>query len=322
MECRLLEKREHEKTRVLWEEVFWEDTKKFLDYYYTFVTDHNHIYVIEEEDLRSMLHLNPYKINVKEKEFLLHYIVAVSTREQYRGQGYMRKLLKRSFQDMYERKEPFTYLMPAKEAIYEPFGFVTVSEQAHYKVKKEEFFEKLEEVCKGCHITEILEKDCKELAAFSQRILSGEYEIFTTHTEAYFRQLIKEQQCQSGGIYGIRNQGEIKGYFLLADEGYTQVRELVSEKELGLVLEIKDQPKIMVRPIHMETFLGLFADEEEVQVVDEVIMENTGVYVRCKDSKEGYVKREKEIEEQKALKVDELTRKYLEKNKILINEIV
>ena len=36
-------------TRTLWEQVFTEDTKEFLDYYYTEKTKNNEIYVIETE---------------------------------------------------------------------------------------------------------------------------------------------------------------------------------------------------------------------------------------------------------------------------------
>lgn len=36
-------------TRTLWEQVFTEDTKEFLDYYYTEKTKNNEIYVIETD---------------------------------------------------------------------------------------------------------------------------------------------------------------------------------------------------------------------------------------------------------------------------------
>ncbi|MGC4017939.1 MAG: GNAT family N-acetyltransferase [Muricomes sp.] len=74
----------------LWEKVFAEDSKKFLDYYYFMKTRDNQIYVIEEDEaIRSMLHLNPYMLQVEEKEFRCHYIVAVATESEYRKRGYM-----------------------------------------------------------------------------------------------------------------------------------------------------------------------------------------------------------------------------------------
>ena len=61
MELRRLEEQEHQKTRKLWEEVFSDDTRAFLDYYYFIKTRENEIWVIEEDgEIQSMLQLNPY----------------------------------------------------------------------------------------------------------------------------------------------------------------------------------------------------------------------------------------------------------------------
>ena len=46
-EVRKLEKREHIRSRKLWEKVFTEDSTEFLDYYYSVKTSENEIYVIE-----------------------------------------------------------------------------------------------------------------------------------------------------------------------------------------------------------------------------------------------------------------------------------
>ena len=65
MILRKLEQSEHDRTRRLWEEVFTEDTKAFLDYYYYIKTRDNQIYAVEEDgDICSMLQLNPYKVVV------------------------------------------------------------------------------------------------------------------------------------------------------------------------------------------------------------------------------------------------------------------
>ena len=68
MTLRRLEANEHVKTRILWEEVFPEDTKAFLDYYYYIKARDNQIYVIEADgEICSMLQLNPYTGRVEEK---------------------------------------------------------------------------------------------------------------------------------------------------------------------------------------------------------------------------------------------------------------
>lgn len=53
---------EHDRTRILWEEVFSDDTPKFLDYYYSEVAKiiRYTICTVEDGAIQSMLHLNPY----------------------------------------------------------------------------------------------------------------------------------------------------------------------------------------------------------------------------------------------------------------------
>ena len=114
-------------SRALWEMVFEEDTQQFLDYYDAYVADHNKIYTDwENGQAVSMLHRNPYRICVGDMQADSSYIVAVATKEEYRHQGRMKKLLLEAFSDSFREGEPFVYLMPASEKIYLPFGFRTV----------------------------------------------------------------------------------------------------------------------------------------------------------------------------------------------------
>ena len=101
MILRKLEPQERAETRKLWEEVFPEDTKEFLDYYYFVKTGINEIYVIEADGgIRSMIQLNPYKTQIMDRECASHYIIAVSTQKEYRGRGFMRSLLIKSMEEM------------------------------------------------------------------------------------------------------------------------------------------------------------------------------------------------------------------------------
>ena len=60
MKIEKLEVSQHLDTRKLYEEVFPEDEKSFVDYYYQEKTKDNIIYVVrEDDDIQAMLHLNP-----------------------------------------------------------------------------------------------------------------------------------------------------------------------------------------------------------------------------------------------------------------------
>ena len=137
MILRKLDQSEHGKTRPLWEEVFVEDTKDFLDYYYYIKTRDNQIYVVEEDgQICSMLQLNPYTLKVGSKELPSAYIIAVATRKVFRGRGFMGALLRTALEDMYQAKIPFTFLMPAAEAIYTPYDFRFIYDQCIGSLKQ------------------------------------------------------------------------------------------------------------------------------------------------------------------------------------------
>jgi len=124
MKIRYLALEEHIKSRALYEEVFVEDEKTFVDAYYKIKAAGNKILVAEDgTEPVSMLHRNPYTFSFRGTRVRADYIVAVATRYSYRHQGWMRRLLTRALQDMAEEEMPFTFLMPADEAIYTPFDF-------------------------------------------------------------------------------------------------------------------------------------------------------------------------------------------------------
>ena len=181
MKVRILQKAEHSLTRPLWELVFVEDSKAFLDYYYFFKTQENEIFVIEEDGaVRSMLHLNPYLIRAGEQQFNGHYIIGVATECAYRKRGYMAMLLKDAMQKMYERKELFTFLMPAAEAIYTPFDFRFVYDQTlrTYVIDKQQDYECSMGVSEGVVVTDAGIGEGKNLADFFNEYFSGKFQVY------------------------------------------------------------------------------------------------------------------------------------------------
>ncbi len=332
MEIRKLETEEHVRTRELWEAVFSEDTDRFLDYYYEYMTSHNDIYVVEKDsEIVSMLHMNPYQMMIKGTVFSSHYIVAVATKECERKQGLMGKLLRRALHDSYHSENPFVYLMPAAEEIYKPYDFVTVCEQKHYQ-----YLGPMEGANFVSHNPSISfeyakAEHCEKLAEFVNEHIGASYQIFTYRDESYYRQLLKEQACQKGGIIIVRKAGKMVGCFLTANEGYQQVRELIFLKgmleELDLLLEVKEAPKIMARATHVEKLLLRMylskGGKNIYHIKDNIIENNTGVYrmspsyggMRCR-------KISNEINESEAMSVSEITKLVFENSSVLLNEIV
>ena len=135
---RYLKDNEKGKSEALYRGAFPEDKDAFVEYYYSYAIKDNRILVLEQEgEIASMLHLNPYKLSVNGTETDAYYYVAVATKTECRHQGMMRKLLKKSLNDIYEEGHPFTYLMPANRAIYEPFDFRIVYQQKKVELPKD-----------------------------------------------------------------------------------------------------------------------------------------------------------------------------------------
>lgn len=122
-----LSQEEKKESRALYEAIFTEDSKQFVDYYYQYKTGDNEILALKDgQRLVSMLHLNPYRMIVNGYEMKSNYVVAVATHKDYRHRGYMRLLLEKALRDMAAQRMPFTFLMPASEGIYAPFDFVWI----------------------------------------------------------------------------------------------------------------------------------------------------------------------------------------------------
>ena len=285
---------ENQRARKLYEEIFDEDSPAFVDYYFRVKAAENEIFVVENEkqEILATLHLNPYEMMFCGERVKTNYIVAVATRADCRHQGMMRSLLQASPQEMYRREETFTWLMPAAEAIYRPFGFRFIYEKNKMTVtadvlRRAETDEKWQihsdqEVSGDIFCEEAKKEDLAELACFAEKQLSKLAEVYTVHDIAYFEQRMQEVECEGGSLILIRKEKEICGYFLALKKDREAweivVEDAVQKKAFPAVLhwfgESKEKctftafpqiweqyaqsenvPAIMGRIVHLERFV-------------------------------------------------------------------
>ena len=285
---------ENQRARKLYEEIFDEDSPAFVDYYFRVKAAENEIFVVENEkqEILATLHLNPYEMMFCGERVKTNYIVAVATRADCRHQGMMRSLLQASLQEMYRREETFTWLMPAAEAIYRPFGFRFIYEKNKMTVtadvlRRAETDEKWQihsdqEVSGDIFCEEAKKEDLAELACFAEKQLSKLAEVYTVHDIAYFEQRMQEVECEGGSLILIRKEKEICGYFLALKKDREAweivVEDAVQKKAFPAVLhwfgESKEKctftafpqiweqyaqsenvPTIMGRIVHLERFV-------------------------------------------------------------------
>ena len=285
---------ENQRARKLYEEIFDEDSPAFVDYYFRVKAAENEIFVVENEkqEILATLHLNPYEMMFCGEKVKTNYIVAVATRADCRHQGMMRSLLQASLQEMYRREETFTWLMPAAEAIYRPFGFrfiyeknkMTVTADVLRRAETDENWQihSDQEVSGDIFCEEAKKEDLAELACFAEKQLSKLAEVYTVHDIAYFEQRMQEVGCEGGRLVLIRNENRICGYFLALKKDREAweivVEDAVQKKAFPAVLhwfgtseekctftafpqiweqyaQSENVPAIMGRIVHLERFV-------------------------------------------------------------------
>jgi predicted acetyltransferase len=290
---RYLGQEEKRESLLLWREAFLEDSDRFLRYYYREKTKDNRILVKEEGDrIVSMIHRNPYRLQVGDHVRDVDYVVAVATAEDRRRRGLMRSLLTRMMEDQYREEMGFCFLMPADVRIYAPFDFVTVCRQPRFTLngRGRKLLERQRIRRKG--------QDILIAARWMERWLKERYDVFARRTPEYVRRLLLELESEDGWMEFLTSAGTKAG-----EESYGErtIEGLwgwwgIEKKEQRMLFageewtepEAEEGPVIMVRIIHLKTFLrsiklspkgGSAPLSVRLGVRDGVCRENNGVFL-------------------------------------------
>lgn len=211
----------------MWQDNF-HDPVSYADFYFEEVYGKNEILLnqTEEENVKGMLHLNPYTLRVKGQPVEAKYIVGVATDEEYRRQGVMRELLVKTFQTLRDRGELFTYLMPADENYYLPFdfrfGMAQIEQELEY-LPEEYNLEQKSETAEDCmegqksgdtvcqdvsqeneieyiFKTEISDEQLEQIVSQENEIKAPVFDIHTEITVPYIRRMEKEVESDYGQV--------------------------------------------------------------------------------------------------------------------------
>lgn len=257
--------------RRLWRDCF-HDPSVYEDYYFKNVYPHNVVYVFWQKQesgsrISGMLHLNPYLCSVEGKTLPLSYIVGVATEKEARRQGIMRRLLGRALWDLYVQKTPFTYLMPADVQYYLPFDFVSVSGKEEKSIAADTEFENSGIVYVDYYN---LKDYCGEnMDALFSRVdiwLGAHYSGFASHNREYFELLAKEKESENGAVIFCFQKTllpeNLLGFFAFGREEEKIIVEqnVLFEPIKWNLTGILCVYPFMVRVVHIERFLALFAD--------------------------------------------------------------
>ena len=328
--------------RPLYEEVFTEDSLSFVEHYFKKIIKNNKVLVSSKNnEIVSMLHLNPHFLQVKQDQLYIPYIYAVATKKTYRKKGYMGKLMERTLQDLYKEEIPFTYLIPVSPKVYEPYGFSFISSRQPVKFIRDKIhseINRLPENDRNQFRVDIWDSQnkiehAKELSDFVNNQLQSVSSCFIVRNADYFSEIIKQLEYEKGIISILYKKDEPVGYCFLDGANPRSIWELVCAPEyqksfmqiLCETLDLKQifvknnlhefksllqEPFVMGRIVHLNQFAKYISSKKDVELIlkiqDKNIIENSGTYV-WKLNQKGSIFEKTDLLPQISLEISDLT---------------
>lgn len=118
--------------RKIWKDVF-ADEEAYMDLFFTEkYKDENTLLAIEKGQVVAALQMLPFEIKFYGVKLPFYYLAGLSTIPEFRGQGLMSQLIKKSHDVMRQRQIPLSILIPASESLfhyYEQFGYAKTFEK-------------------------------------------------------------------------------------------------------------------------------------------------------------------------------------------------
>lgn len=290
MQIRYLTDTEKKTSRELWEEAFSEDSRSFVDYYYTEKIRGNRILAVPETDgkIAAMVQQNPYAVRADSRVWKIDYLVGVATRIKRRHQGYMRALLMKMMKDMRREDVPFCFLMPADPAIYRPFGFAYIYDQPQWKLTAdaERILQRKELIPERAGDPEYYGL-LHDAAEWLDNWLRRCFRVSTVRDTQYLLNQVHEIASENGCLQVLFHDGEIVG--LLSEWGWEkrEQRFLYAEDKY-MEPAAASRPAIMARIISPAILapvicLNSSVQEEELTIRlrlhDPLIPENDGAWI-------------------------------------------
>lgn len=87
------------------------------------------------ENLVSQIAVYPLDMNIYGATRSIGFVTSVCTYPEYTGHGIMKRLMRRSLEDMREKKQSFAMLFPYSIPLYRRFGYEIISNKISYTVK-------------------------------------------------------------------------------------------------------------------------------------------------------------------------------------------
>lgn len=200
-----------ERARAIWRENFT-DSEEEIDFYFKTIYRENNFLMLEESgEIKASLHENPYDISFNNKILPSFYIVGVAVSPEYRGKGYMRKLLNHSLKNALSNNRDIVFLSPINTEIYSNFGFGYISGLEHYELKLEDI--PFNSINRDIEIKKVVEEDFNSIIELYNKKM-GNSNIYLKRDDSYLTRIKEEIENENGKIYVFYKEKRIVGYLM------------------------------------------------------------------------------------------------------------
>ncbi len=133
-----------EEVITLWKECFPEDSDEYISWFIANKYDPLYCRAFEEDGkLAALLHLLPLNLRLGGKNIALPFVYGAGTLNEYRKRGYMRELLKGTFEEQRDKGISCMALYPFNYGFYRKTGFGLLDECAALALKVSELSEEV-----------------------------------------------------------------------------------------------------------------------------------------------------------------------------------
>ena len=222
----------------LWEYCF-DDSPDFVQWFFNTRYQHENTLVACEKDrICSALQLLPYNIALRGKNMKTSYIVGVSTWPEDRGKGYVSELLYKSLEEMREREQWVSILLPFNYNFYRKYGWETCYSYYLYTGHKNNFLNYLDGIeiqgkIRSIRLPEDLE-DLNKCYSYYTKGLNG----YVIRNGQDWNRILSDIRIDNGDGYIYKRGDQTLGYMLLAiDQDGLTIREICC-KDIDIYKEL------------------------------------------------------------------------------------
>ena len=223
MNVRIATNKDYDQIRKIWTYCFNEGESVENCYFDNKYRAKNTVVAELEGDVVASIHLNQHTIKLGTKEEKVSYVVGVSTLPEARGKGMMKSMMNLSFEEMYNRGQNVSILMPIDFRLYRRFGFENCYDMIEHRINIEDLSAfRIERDFKRAKESDI--DTLIDIYNKSNKRLNG----YTVRGKCRYENMFKEVEADGGHIYICSDKDDVyDGYVIYAiNEGKFFVREV------------------------------------------------------------------------------------------------